>query len=103
MMQKAEMVICRSGYSSVMDLIVLGQKAILVPTPGQTEQEYLAAFLQDKKLFIAASQQDFSLSVQLEKAKKFNFQSAGDPQTNLKQVVKNLVERLRANRKIKGN
>jgi len=41
--------------------------------------------------------------VQLEKAKKFNFQSAGDPQTNLKQVVKNLVERLRANRKIKGN
>ena len=99
MMQKAEMVICRSGYSSVMDLIVLGQKAILVPTPGQTEQEYLASFLQDKNLFIAANQQDFLLSEQLIKAKNFNFQSAGDPQTNLKQAIKKLVKKLKENRK----
>jgi uncharacterized protein (TIGR00661 family) len=41
-------VICRSGYSSVMDLAVLGKKALLVPTPGQTEQEYLAEQLSAK-------------------------------------------------------
>lgn len=39
----AEMVVCRSGYSTIMDLLKLNKKAILVPTPGQTEQEYLAA------------------------------------------------------------
>lgn len=35
-------IICRSGYSSMMDLAVLGKKAVVIPTPGQTEQEYLA-------------------------------------------------------------
>ncbi|MEO1714790.1 MAG: glycosyltransferase, partial [Bacteroidota bacterium] len=38
----SELVVCRSGYSSLMDLKVLGKKALLIPTPGQTEQEYLA-------------------------------------------------------------
>ena len=38
----ADCIVCRSGYSSLMDLTVLGLKAILVPTPGQPEQEYLA-------------------------------------------------------------
>ena len=35
-------IICRSGYSTLMDLQRLGRTALLVPTPGQTEQEYLA-------------------------------------------------------------
>jgi hypothetical protein len=34
-------VLCRSGYSTIMDLALLNAKAIFVPTPGQTEQEYL--------------------------------------------------------------
>jgi UDP-N-acetylglucosamine:LPS N-acetylglucosamine transferase len=38
----ASLIICRSGYSTLMDLSALGCKALLVPTPGQTEQEYLA-------------------------------------------------------------
>lgn len=39
----AKKIICRSGYSSIMDLDALNclQKAELIPTPGQTEQEYL--------------------------------------------------------------
>ena len=40
----AKHIICRSGYSSIMDLHVLKRKATLIPTPGQTEQEYLASF-----------------------------------------------------------
>ena len=41
----AKKIICRSGYSSIMDLDVLKclHKAELIPTPGQTEQEYLKA------------------------------------------------------------
>lgn len=40
-------VVCRSGYSSIMDLDALGKRAILVPTPGQSEQEYLAQLHED--------------------------------------------------------
>jgi uncharacterized protein (TIGR00661 family) len=47
----AKLVVCRSGYSSIMDLIALGKKAVLIPTEGQSEQEYLAKFLAEKGLF----------------------------------------------------
>ena len=40
-MQEAKQIVCRSGYSSIMDLHTIGRKAHLIPTPGQTEQEYL--------------------------------------------------------------
>ena len=45
---RSEYVVCRSGYTSIMDLIKLKQKAILIPTPGQTEQEYLALSVTEK-------------------------------------------------------
>jgi hypothetical protein len=38
----SRLVICRSGYSTIMDLVATKSAAILVATPGQTEQEYLA-------------------------------------------------------------
>ncbi len=38
----AQHIVCRSGYSSLMDLIRLKRTALFIPTPGQTEQEYLA-------------------------------------------------------------
>ena len=40
-MQEAKEIVCRSGYSSIMDLYTIGRKAHLISTPGQTEQEYL--------------------------------------------------------------
>jgi UDP-N-acetylglucosamine transferase subunit ALG13 len=44
---KANEIICRSGYSSIMDLYALGKlkNATLIPTPGQSEQEYLAEYI----------------------------------------------------------
>jgi UDP:flavonoid glycosyltransferase YjiC (YdhE family) len=39
---RSRSIICRAGYSTLMDLHALGLKAILVPTPGQAEQEYLS-------------------------------------------------------------
>lgn len=44
---RAKTVIGRSGYSSLMDCMVLGKKMVLIPTPGQDEQKYLAAFLKN--------------------------------------------------------
>lgn len=40
----SENIICRPGYSSIMDLSILQKPVLFVPTPGQTEQEYLAQF-----------------------------------------------------------
>ncbi len=42
-------------------LVALEQKAILVPTPGQTEQEYLATYLKQKEIFYSTTQAGFSL------------------------------------------
>ncbi len=55
-------VIARSGYSTIMDLVRLRQQAVLIPTPGQTEQEYLAKYLMRKKMFYCMDQADLSLS-----------------------------------------
>ena len=43
-LKKSTYIICRSGYTSIMDLKYLQKKALLIPTPGQTEQEYLADY-----------------------------------------------------------
>lgn len=53
---ESRVVICRSGYSSLMDLAAVGRKALLIPTPGQTEQEYLARYFRDKFGFETARQ-----------------------------------------------
>ena len=45
LIEGSETIICRSGYSSIMDLVNFKKKLILIPTPGQTEQEYLAKHL----------------------------------------------------------
>lgn len=52
----AQYLICRAGYSTIMDLIALGKTALLVPTPGQTEQEYLSHHLSEKGLFTTTKQ-----------------------------------------------
>lgn len=44
LLQNTPRIFCRSGYSTLMDLRTLGRTATLIPTPGQTEQEYLAAY-----------------------------------------------------------
>jgi len=49
-------IICRSGYTSIMDLTKIDRKAILIPTPSQTEQEYLAKHLSGKGQFVVLEQ-----------------------------------------------
>lgn len=66
--QQSKMVIARCGYSTIMDLVKLQKKAILVPTPGQTEQEYLGGYLQQQKFFYSIDQDAFSLPDVIKKA-----------------------------------
>jgi uncharacterized protein (TIGR00661 family) len=60
-MLQSNLIVCRSGYSSIMDLEVLQKKAVLVPTPGQTEQEYLATILSTKNNYQFIGQKKFDL------------------------------------------
>lgn len=69
--QSASVIVSRSGYSTLMDLAVLGKKAILVPTPGQTEQEYLAERCLKNKLAYFEHQSNFNLKRALEVGKDF--------------------------------
>ena len=69
----ADIVICRSGYSTIMDLTALGKKAILIPTPGQTEQEYLGQLLYSKKIFYCAPQKRFDLEKAIQVCEDFPF------------------------------
>ena len=56
-----ELVLCRSGYTTVMDLAKLEKKAFFIPTPGQYEQEYLAQKLDKKGIVPFSTQEDFKL------------------------------------------
>ncbi|MFH0760816.1 MAG: glycosyltransferase [Bacteroidota bacterium] len=55
--QQAGRIVCRPGNSTVSDLIILGKTALLVPTPGQTEQEYVATHLAAQGWFEVCTQE----------------------------------------------
>ena len=57
----SNLVICRSGYTSLMDLVKLEKQAFLIPTPGQYEQEYLARRLRKLKLLASCPQKNFGV------------------------------------------
>jgi predicted glycosyltransferase len=73
LLSEAELVICRSGYTTVMDLVKMQKKALLVPTPGQPEQEYLADYMMDKQFFMCTTQDEIDLQRALQKAATFTF------------------------------
>lgn len=81
----SDVIICRSGYSSIMDLAKLEKKAFLIPTPGQYEQEYLARRF--KKLGIApfCKQEDFEIS-KLEELNDFSGFSSLDFSVNFRDI-----------------
>lgn len=67
----SQIIISRSGYSSLMDYYYLGNSALLIPTPGQPEQEYLARYQLHKGRFAYVSQEYMSLSEDLKKARLY--------------------------------
>jgi uncharacterized protein (TIGR00661 family) len=63
---ESEMVLCRSGYTTIMDLAQLRKKAFFIPTPGQYEQEYLAKKMKKDGLVPYATQDAFRMENILE-------------------------------------
>lgn len=65
---QSSIVVSRSGYSTVMDLVKLNKKAIFIPTPGQTEQEHLAVELMKNKIAFSMKQSEFDLEKALKES-----------------------------------
>ncbi|MEJ7770211.1 MAG: glycosyltransferase, partial [Chitinophagaceae bacterium] len=68
-------IISRSGYSTVMDLIGTGKKCLFIPTPGQPEQEYLAKYLAAQNLCVSFHQDRFHLQDALARLNQEEFKS----------------------------
>jgi uncharacterized protein (TIGR00661 family) len=69
---ESEIVFSRPGYSTVMDFAKIGCKAVFIPTPGQTEQEYIAAELMKQNIALSVPQSGFNFEKALKEAEKFD-------------------------------
>lgn len=71
-LRNAEHIVSRSGYTTLMDLGALGRTALLIPTPGQGEQEYLARLHSGTSRFITQTQDQLDLGKALEQLEKLS-------------------------------
>jgi UDP-N-acetylglucosamine transferase subunit ALG13 len=90
----AGLVISRCGYTTVMDLLKLQKKAILVPTPGQAEQEYLAHHLLQQQWAYTLPQKDFQLNKALQEAGRFAYKMPALEMNGYKGVLREFVKKL---------
>lgn len=61
LIKSSKIIISRSGYSTIMDFVALKKTALLIPTPGQTEQEYLGRRMEKKMNFLCLNQNNLNL------------------------------------------
>ena len=59
---ESENVVTRSGYTTLMELISIKKSALIIPTPGQPEQEYLAEYMEKRGWFKAVTQKESEIS-----------------------------------------
>jgi uncharacterized protein (TIGR00661 family) len=74
-MNSSQIIICRSGYSSILDLAVLGKKVFFIPTENQSEQEYLADYLRNKNIAPFSKIENFTVEKLKEVEKYTGFES----------------------------
>ncbi|UCD14104.1 MAG: hypothetical protein JSW60_01435 [Thermoplasmatales archaeon] len=70
LLNRAKIIVSRSGYSTIMDLAIINSKALLIPTPGQVEQEYLSEYHNKKGTFYSVNQNKINLKKDNENVKK---------------------------------
>lgn len=83
--ESSDLIVSRSGYTSIMDYLSLGSKALLIPTPGQTEQEYLAQYHLELGNFYSVKQDQLDLVRDQQLA--LTYQPANNYQFNLLEVA----------------
>ena len=95
LMNDASFIISRCGYSTVMDLAAIRKKSILVPTPGQTEQEYLASHLMKNNFALTIDQQKFKLKAAVDLAENFHYKFEFLTQNYLQSAVRSFLCKIR--------
>ncbi len=83
----ARIIIARSGYSTIMDMATLGKRVIFIPTPGQSEQEYLAQYLMDNEIAFAQPQHEFDLEKALRHSATFGPMPKTQPNSGLYNTI----------------
>ena len=88
LLNRARVVVSRSGYTTVMDLVEIGAKGVFIPTPKQTEQEYIASHHGSGSHFIAfGNQHNFDLSDILGRADRLEpFPAAHRTESTLRRI-----------------
>ena len=84
-LNESKYVLCRSGYTSIMDLAKLNKKAFFIPTPGQFEQEYLAKKFEEEKTIPMCKQDEFTIE-NLNKIDSYHGFKNSSPNTNWKEL-----------------
>ena len=101
--KSASLVISRCGYSTVMDLAILKKKSILIPTPGQTEQEYLAKHLFAMNFALCVEQNKFRLKQALTLVNSFPFSFPDFSSSNLQKTIALLIEQVSKEQGLKNS
>lgn len=93
--EEAEIIISRGGYSTLMDLSQLNKKCIFIPTPGQTEQEYLVQELAKNNQVLYAKQEDCNIGELINKINQLDIRFNIPADTDFfKQVVNDAISSL---------
>jgi uncharacterized protein (TIGR00661 family) len=94
LMNRAKFIVTRSGYTTMMELAQLGKKkALFIPTPGQTEQEYLSRYYRRKGWFLSVSQYRLNLKRDIVRSRQFTgFPHVPDTQHNVEKLYREVIE-----------
>ena len=84
-LNESELIVSRSGYTTIMDLAKLNKKAFFIPTPGQFEQEYLAKKFKDDGIVPSCHQDNFTID-QLKNIQNFTGLCNYDYDLNFKKL-----------------
>lgn len=92
LIEQSTLIIARSGYSTIMDLEVTGGNVVFIPTPGQTEQEYLANRLKRRGVAYCIKQDEFDINTALSEVKNYSgFEPKAESQNSLQQTIKDII------------
>lgn len=91
-MNRATVIVSRSGYTTVMELAELEKKKVLlIPTPGMTEQEYIADLYEEEGFWHHAHQNKLNIIKDLDDTKDFKgFKARWKTKDSVKKII-NLI------------
>jgi len=93
LINSTSVIVCRSGYSSLMDLQTTGKKALLIPTPGQPEQKYLAERMRSIPNYVVQEQGELDIKSAMDRLATINSTNPGTVSSYLlDNAIKNLFK-----------